>query len=410
MSSNKIFRSAIKATMLLLVASISTFMFTSCEEEDEPFGEPYFKIEDDPTGINAGVEGTTKRYTVRSNRPWRVVAQEESDWVRAFPNVGEDDGIFRFIVSENPTFEARTATFAFVVDGEEQPVLFSVEQTANIPFITIDGAGEGITIASGEEEVVINLSTNVNWSYHLDDGNWLNEMEVSEAGIRLLAAKNTGVERTSILTVSATDVSGLKQEIVITQLPGNILLTEDFSWLTYGNAIPYVTSGETRYDKWTNEEKNRGWYSTPVAVSSNQQIVYARPGFVKLGKTRFGGDLISPKMDIEGTVNLKVTFKAAVYISAKGTIDDNILKVSALGDGVASVSQLNIDNVPNSEAEDMANIENDIWADDRAYSFTITGATSETQVRFLGGDFELTGVGKGKNRIFLDDIQIEIIE
>jgi len=51
-----------------------------------------------------------------------------------------------------------------------------------------------------------------------------------------------------------------------------------------------------------------------------------------------------------------------------------------------------------------------IWDPERAYSFIITDATSETQVSFLGGEFSLKGVEKGKNRIFLDDIQVKIIQ
>jgi hypothetical protein len=75
-----------------------------------------------------------------------------------------------------------------------------------------------------------------------------------------------------------------------------------------------------------------------------------------------------------------------------------------------SVPQFTIDNVPNYKAQDDANIKNDIWAEDRAYSFVVTGATKDTQIKFLGGDYNLAGVGQGKNRIFLDDISIEIIE
>lgn len=410
MINKNILKSAFETAMLLIVVTVCSLVFTSCEEEEKFSGDPYFMIEDDPTGLVAGVEGTSKSYVVRSNRPWKIVTQGENDWVKAFPEEGEEDGIFEFIVSENPTFSPRSASFSFVVNGEEQPVLFSVEQGANSPYITIEGADEGISIASAEGEVLINVNANVEWTYSIDDADWLSETEISETQIRLMAAKNPGGQRTATVTVSSGEVSGLDQQIIITQLPGNIILTEDFSWLAYGNATPYVTSGETRYDNWTQEEKDRGWYSTPVDISNNQQIVYARQGFVKLGKTNYGGDLISPKLDIEGTATVLVTFKAAVYISAGGNVDDNILRISALGAGESSVSQMGIDNVPNSEAQDLEGVENDIWADERAYSFTITGATSETQVRFLGGDFALAGVGQGKNRIFLDDIRIEIIE
>lgn len=393
--------------MLLLVASMCAVLVSSCEEEEGFSGEPYFTIEDNPTGLIAGVEGMSQKYVVRSNRPWQVVPQGDYDWVKTFPEEGDADGIFEFIVAANPTFDGRNASFAFVVNGEEQPVLFSVAQGANVPYINVEQ--ETVVVASGEELVTLTVDANVNWTYSID-ADWLSEVAVTGGEIKLQTTRNTGLERSAIVTLTTSEAANVSAAITVTQLAGNILLVEDFSWLAYGNAIPYETSGETRFDTWTDEEKARGWYSTPNPYSSDQQIVYARQGFVKLGKTKYGGDLISPKLDIVGTVNLKVTFKAAVYISAGGTVDDNILRVNAEGAGTTSVSEMAITNTPNNRAQDEEGIANDIWAEDRAYSFAISGATSETQVRFLGGDFALDGVGKGKNRIFLDDITVEIIE
>ena len=393
--------------MLLMVASVSVLIFSSCEEEEGFSRESYFIIEDNPTGINAGVEGVSQKYVVRSNRPWQIVPQGEYDWVKTFPEEGDADGIFQFIVDANPTFDGRTASFAFVVNGQEQPVLFNVEQGANVPYINIEE--ESVEVASGEEPVTLTIDANVHWTYSVD-ADWLSEVAVTEEQIKLSTTRNTGLERSATVTITTSDAVGVSAEVMVTQLAGNILIVEDFNWLEYGNAIPYETSGETRYDNWTDEEKARGWYSTPNSFSNDQQIVYARQGFVKLGKTNYGGDLISPKMDIVGTVNLKVTFKAAVYISAGGTVDDNILRVNAVGAGTTSVADMAINNVPNNRAQDEEGIGNDIWAEDRAYSFTISGATADTQIRFLGGDFDLNGVGKGKNRIFLDDIIVEIID
>lgn len=193
-----------------------------------------------------------------------------------------------------------------------------------------------------------------------------------------------------------------------------VILEEDFSWLSYGNAIPYETSGEKRYDTWTTEEKERGWTST--VVTGSEQLCYARVGFVKLGKTNYAGDLISPKLSaINGTANVKVSFKAAGYISAgsttsNGTKDDNLLKIIIQGGGTTDTEKFTINNYPNDKKADKEEVKNDIWAEDRAYSFTITGATSETQIQFMGGEqFDLKDIGKGKNRIFLDDIKVTTI-
>lgn len=52
---------------------------------------------------------------------------------------------------------------------------------------------------------------------------------------------------------------------------------------------------------------------------------------------------------------------------------------------------------------------NDIWDPSRSYSFVVTDATIDTQIKFLGNDYELKGVGKDKNRIFQDDIKVKTV-
>lgn len=395
---------------IFTVFLIFSTIFIACKEEEVDPGAPFFNIEGAPTGLSVPVKGITQSYVVRSNRPWQIVPKEENDWIKVFPDEGEDDGIFKFIVSENISFDPRTVNFAFIVDGKEQPVLFRIEQEENVPFIIIDGAEEGKVIPAVGGEILVNVNANVEWDYSLDDDNWISAHEKTGSGVKISAPQNFGPRRSLTLTITAQDEPDLSAEIEIAQSSGSVIIEENFNWLAYGNAIPYETSGEKRYDAWTQEEKDRGWYSTPVDVSNGEQLCYARQGFVKLGKTNYGGDLISPKFGLDGTATVKVTFKAAGYISAGGAIDDKILKIIILGGGESSVSEFIIDNIPNSRAQDDAGIENNIWDPARAYSFTITGATAETQVKFLGNDYDLRTIGQGKNRIFLDDIKVEIIE
>ena len=410
MNTNNFFNQKIKAIILILILFLFSQTFMSCND-DEILGDPYFNIEDSPTGLAVDMNENSSSYVVRSNRPWKIVAQEEGDWVRAFPNEGKDDGIFKFIIEENNAFDARLMNFAFIVDGEEQPVLFRVDQEANVPYIIVQNGEAGISVPSVSSSVAITIKANVVWEYTLDDDSWLEEIDVTDTEITFQAARNFGDARTATLAVSSELYPDANQTLILTQSPGYIILEEDFSWLNYGSPIPYVyTPNEVRYDYWTQEEKDRGWVVTPNEFSSYQRCVYARVGFVKIGKTTYGGDMITPALDIVGTVDLKVTFKAAVYVSAGGTIDDNILKVFALNAGTPSVSEFIIDNIPNNEAQDAEGIVNDIWDPARAYNFTITGATSDTKVRFLGGDLNLAGVGKGKNRILFDDVKIEIIQ
>lgn len=147
--------------------------------------------------------------------------------------------------------------------------------------------------------------------------------------------------------------------------------------------------------------------------SGTTPLLYARQGFIKLGKTSYGGDLISPPLSkLDGTQTVTVTFKAIPYMTAAGTKDDNILKVSVIGPGTVSQGQFIIDNWPVYPTENAEAYCIGMWSDPVATrTFTITGATAETQIVFLGGDYDLrpTVVTINRNRIFLDDIKVEIV-
>jgi hypothetical protein len=390
---------------------VSVVFFISCEEDenDSSTGEAYFNIEGEPTGLSVVAAGKTQAYVVRSNRTWQVVAQSEGDWVRAFPAEGEDDGIFKIIVNENPTFVTRSMNFAFVVEGKEQPVLFRIDQEANVPYITVAESEAGVSIPKVGGDITINVKANVDWSYTLDDDSWLTEQQKTSTQLKLTASRNYGEERQVRLTITSQEFPDVAKDVILTQSPGNIILEEYFSWLAYGSAIFYTTTDEKIIDSWTQAEKDKGWTSTSIFTGTkNEACVYARQGFVKLGKTSYGGDLISPKLsEIVGTVNIEVKFKAVPYMTAAGTKDDNTLNINIIGPGTINTSSFTIDNWPDYTTDPNCTA---IWTTSGTErSFTITGATSETQIKFLGGDYNLTGVGKGKNRIFLDDIKVKQI-
>ncbi len=394
---------------LLIAAFTFMSLISSCQDDDKDTEVAYFSIEGDPTGLSVSASSKEQSYVVRSNRPWQIVKQEEADWVRALPAEGDDDGIFTLDIEANNSFEARTANFAIMVDGVQQTV-FPVEQAANVPYVTIQNAGSGITVLADGGEVTISVTSNTEWTCSLEEVDWLSETSVSSDQIVLTASVNNSVARSAGLTVTAVGHPDVSQTITLTQAPGSVLLDENFSWLSYGSAIFYTTTDETRYDSWTLEEQGKGWTSTVNTTdgSGNTPLVYARQGFVKLGKTSYGGDLITPQLNFEGTRNLKVTFKAVPYMTATGTKDDNTLNISLTGPGTLSTNSFTIDNWPDYGTDPDCTA---IWSDQAAErSFTITGATTDTHIKFLGGDYYLKGVGKGKNRIFLDDIKIEITE
>jgi hypothetical protein len=410
MKTDKILIFRNRALRFIPLFLLTAFIFTSCEEKIVP-ADPFFSIEGSPTGLTVTKAAKTESYVVRSNRSWEIVEKENADWVKVFPEKGDADGIFKIIVSANETFDTRTVNYAFIVDGEEQPVLFRVDQEGNVPYITLPAS---VTIPAAGGEFSVDVVSNVAWSYSLSDDSWLTEQSVTSQKITLVAEENTSVDpREVTLTATATNYPSVVSTVTLTQSPGTVVLEEDFNWLAYGNAVFYTTSGETRYDNWTQEQKDIGWVSEPCTVDGSgfTPLCYARQGFVKLGKTGYGGDLFSPALSkIVGTVNLQVTFKAIPYMTAAGTMDDNFLNISVIGPGTISQSQFVIDNWPVYPAEGALEYCIGMWsAPEATRTFTITGATAETKIKFLGGDYNLVGVGAGKNRIFLDDIKVEII-
>ncbi len=405
------------ALIILPLFLLSVFLLSSCKEE--PVQEdPFFTIEGSPTGLTLTKAAKNTTYVVRSNRPWQIVKKEEAGWVKAFPDKGDADGIFKIMVSANETFYVRTVNLAFVVDGVEQPVLFRVEQAANEPYITLPAP---VTIPAAGGPFSVDVASNVIWSYSLSDDSWLSVESVTAQKINLVAEENTSIDpREVTLTLTSTEFPTLIETVVLTQSPGTVVLEENFSWLAYGNAVFYTTTGETRIDAWTQDQKDKGWTSTINTVegsvpagSEPTALLYARQGFVKVGKTSYGGDLISPALSkITGTQNIRVTFKAIPYMTAAGTKDDNLLKVSVIGPGTVSQDQFIIDNWPVYPAENVTDYCIGMWsAPEATRTFTITGATSETRIKFLGNDYDLrpTVVTNNKNRIFLDDIKVEII-
>lgn len=409
-----------KTTKLFILILLAFAGFTSCDKKLDETGDPYFLFKDvteqtSPTGYTIGYIGNTtgQKYIIRSNQSWKIIEQSENSWVKFFPNEGDADGIVKVIVQQNKTFVDRSMQFAFVVDGVEQPVLFTVTQDKATPYITISDIVAGKNINQTAQDFTVTVAANVAYTY-ASNASWLTykstTVGASSTSLVFSATSNENTtSRTANIAFTCAQFPNLNASLVVKQegkSEGTIVLFEDFNWLTYGNAVFYTTTGETRYDSWTTTEKAKGW-TTTVNPFYNNVALYSRPGFVKIGLTSYGGDLISPKLTaITGTKNLLVKFKAVPYMTAAGTKDDNILKVSVLGPGTVGTATFTIDNWPNYATDPTCTA---IWAAlGTERSFTITGATSETQIKFLGQDYQLTGVGAGKNRVFLDDIKVLI--
>lgn len=399
------------------------FMVSACKKDNT--SSATFALKDNPTLLEATEDGTSATYTVESNGTWEVQPLRAERWLKIFPAKGNGSGTFTVTIDRNHTLEARQTTLTFMVDGRIQNHALKVIQKARS---ASNEEGEqyvrlqGLSNLQLPEEGINNrfvLQSTGKWRIEIIEGDdWLNisPMEGNfDTGITISVGANASEHARNGKLAFYLDDQLFVDDFSIQQEGMEVILQEDFNWLNYGSPIFYTTTGETRIDAWKPEDLERGWTSTinPADGGGNYASTYARQGFIKLGRTNFGGDIISPKLTtIEGVKNLIVRFKAVPYMTAAGNGDGGTsLKVSVIGPGTVSQNEFNINNWPDYTADPNCT---EIWkAAETTRSFTITGATAETQIRFLGGDFDLrnppAGVVRGNlNRIFLDDILVAV--
>ncbi|SKB65064.1 Putative binding domain-containing protein, N-terminal [Sphingobacterium nematocida] len=399
-----------------------TMLLSSCKDENEARSQ--FTLKDNPSKMEAPARGSSETYTVQSSGNWKVEPQRKEKWLKIDPMEGNGDGTFTVTVNKNIAQGARNVTLFFTVDGQLHNSVLKIEQAAGTgegeeedPYIYLDG---NLTkLESAEAGGVSNyvLRANGKWRLELEDQpDWVNIEPMEGTGdtpLKLTVAKNTDLERTANLFFFLEDVQQSQSVSVYQkgqklQVPGDLVLKEDFNWLSYGSEIFNVTTGETRIGSWKAEDLAKGWTSTinTTTGGGDYASIYARPGFVKLGRTNYGGDLISPKLEkVQRTKDLLVTFKAVRY----ATGDHYLLTVGVNGPGTVSVKEFDIMNVasPNSNLEACRAA----WqAPEATYSFVVKGATAETQVWFLGGAFDQRAGNwpKTTNRIFVDDVVVTV--
>lgn len=390
------------------------FFFAACKKETTD-SEVHFELEGNSAILKAPIEGTSQTYQVKSDGLWLIDVIDGGDWIQVEPKEGTGNGSFTVTIHKNRAKEQRLSTLIFKAGFKHQSDLLKIEQEGNPnpPYFEITGNPEKFEVTGKGGSKDYDVQSNTHWKIELQNpADWVKIVPAEGNGMgafKIVVEPNPAYTlRSAKLAFTVDDQKQTNSFEVIQEgkVDETVILNEDFNWLPYGSEIFYTTTGETRIDSWTEEEKAKGWTSTinPVSGSGNQPLVYARKGFVKLGKTSYGGDLISPKLSaISGTKDLIVSFKAVPYQTSGGTRDGNILMVGVVGPGSVSIDKFTINNWPDYTADPEC-IE--IWkAPETTRSFVVTGATAETQIRFLGQDFDLRApVDPNKNRIFLDDI------
>lgn len=211
---------------------------------------------------------------------------------------------------------------------------------------------------------------------------------------------------------------------------GRILMNEDFSWVPWGGNTTdcaWNVTGECRIDFWGPSAQNKGW-------TSKTTWVWTRHNFVKLGKGNYGGDFCSPALKALGkdeTVTATLTFQAVRYQEGDGSNvnEKRILHVAILNAGtITGISggskSGNVDRIDNTYSLsaypnitsaayielDPANLSGKrgdnpsaCWENDLSkYTITIKDATDQTQILFVGGNYNTTPT----NRVCLDNVKV----
>lgn len=410
----------IKNIFLSALTLICLLGFSGCKDNDDPVGDPYLTFENIEGTINVSKAGITqakrKAVTVRSNSPWKVSLEnpDDSSWLHFFIDEGEDDGIIYYWVDKNTTFDQREGKITLSDNGK---VLNSLDivQEADVPNITIKDGSNGFTIAPEGSVLKVAIDANITWKATLTpDVDWARITNVTEDSIFVTIDKNEEDERTVNLSlVGEGEHSGVSTTALITQKDESLIFNDNLSWLQEGEEKPTYETPEIRIDLWNDAEKAAGW-------SSLSNWAYGGRGYIKLGKTNYNGDVISPALSkLKKPTDVKVTFQSMGYVSAGGVKDASVVKVGVIGPGEVNgdeVKTISINGTayrcvkfvntvfPNSEKNENGE-DYDPWAQPGSYhSFTITGATAETKIIFVGGDN--WNKVKGKNRVFLKSVEV----
>jgi hypothetical protein len=183
-------------------------------------------------------------------------------------------------------------------------------------------------------------------------------------------------------------------------------LSEDFLWLKYGNGSPFNESTDVLIDKWSAAQKANQWTSTiPAGIASAQ--LSGKNGYVKLGSTTTGADLISPNISgLEKDSVLLLTFNAVAFTSLSGEADENKLTIKILNGGEfdsgSNVVELNLGYYDPQSSLITTNMWNNSFHSFQINKPKLSPNTSTMQIQFLTGD----DLHTSKNRIFLDNISL----
>lgn len=347
-----------KLNKTIWAAVFAAMAVAGCSDDDATV-DPQFRIEGDISAISQSCDAvgvgsagyidrsSALKYVVRSNTHWTVKPTDpDADWVVIHPNEGWADGTFYVGLKENEHFDPRSTSIQIEVDGEATPRTIPVAQGGAEPYIkmsnsvTVNGAGGASSLA---------ISANIGWTCELldPDNGWLSIASFDETSITINAQRREeDAPRSTDIAIICPQVPEVNGTITVTQFGPSVIFYEDFEWLgNYAtNGTWYDSSSPKAITSWTMAQYKMGW--TSWIGTSNTTNVYGGSldgnGWLKLGKTNYCGNAVSPALVNIGagnTVDIDVSMVACPYVSGGNTTtnpgnhDVNNLYVGVYGPG-----------------------------------------------------------------------------
>ncbi len=350
-----------------------------------------------------GADGVTPKLQIKDGE-WQVSYDNGATW--------EGLGVYVSTGDSGNASEGGKCLFQRVIPSEtEVTFVFQDGSSFKIPFAaatanlllnfgenTILAVAPGyseelqFTVTGAEGAVTVEYMATESWDVEL-------EMTAEAAGKFTVTAPADFVA--GKLVVFAADESGKMTMKTVQLVEGddpNLIFKDTFSWAN-GPALCHSTTGEVRWDKCTNVERpewtttvysgvyNEAAWKAAGEVVEDQPLflspaAWTRDGYIRLNAAKKPSNLVTPKLaKIEGTVNLEISFRACRYQSTKEADGYHEIHVSCLGAGTVSTDTFIVENCNNIDAAEPS------WntLDNSIYTFTVTGATAETQIEFHFG-------------------------
>lgn len=307
--------------------------------------DPLISISD---GNKKTVSGKGEEFTVKVQANVDFQTEISDSWITAVPVVSTkamvESKTLKFKAEPNLTDASRTATIRFK-NGEIESVL-TVSQDKFAPEITVVPVGYA-TISGLGTTVKYKISSNVDFTVSSSES-WVSlpvsEAEAGEYEVPVtFVANSSSTARTATVTFKNAEYS-YEYPVVLKQFAAGVVLDEDFSWIApYAKAYnashadspigDFIASGETGANApsasslgsgFAKEAAARGYSEAQLKAGSSAMYVQGSDEtgwYLKFSKTKVNTGLALASLDVNGTVDVKVTFRWAAHYGSTFKLD-----------------------------------------------------------------------------------------